>query len=434
MSKKDFYKFQKQDASRWWCELKGRGIFEWDCGVGKGFVAAKIAAGLINNNNFKVLVLTSATLINDWKRNVAEFGIRMKEFGMKRGDDRCVISTYGKIKNIVSKYDLIIADEAHKIKAPTSRRGAAFRKIAQKTPYLLIMTGTLSNNVDPMEFLNYLWSINTDEIKEVLPKNITQYKQLYCSSFSRPGMTFTNYYSTKEGAVIINSLMKKYTLKRKLTEEIDMPKHVEIVKHLDSSIKMDEFIKQLAETYEIDVENNTYKPHVNHALMLDSGIDFTDKTVKNNVKLEFIQDTIEKADQVVIWYRWTAYGMYLHEKIPGSILINKDVTVPQRNKIVDSFKAGEFKVLIASLGTLAEGYNLQNAHVQIMTNIYYDSILHYQSISRLYRNLQKEIVVTYYLIGGKMEDAAYKMVQKKTAYKDAANYLYGILMKRFKEV
>ena len=160
--------------------------------------------------------------------------------------------------------------------------------------------------------------------------------------------------------------------------------------------------------------------------------DFMTKEVVNDAKLNEIKDILDKSDQVVIWFYWKAYGKYLGEHIDSSMVIDGDVSPAKRQGIVNDFRSGKFKVLIASQGTLAEGFNLQNAHVQIFANVYYDSIKYYQSISRLYRNGQKNKVVTYVLIGkGSIENEAWNVLSQKMDMARANNYLQGVLTQRY---
>jgi len=429
------YKFQKEDIHFWKKNLNGRGIFAWECGTGKGYLGAMLLKKAEDSGK-KTLILTSRSLVEDWKDNARAFGISLNELGGKKQSDSIgIITTYDMAKKLNECFDLIIADECHKIKSSTSKRGRHFQKLAKKSKYVLMMTGTLSNNRDPDEFLNYLWSINTPDIIQSLPPNITRYREEYGKQVKNKHIKFPLWYSSKKGATIINSLMKKYVRVRKLTDEIDMPPYIEKIMRVESEYDVNSQLKALATEMDLNVAMNTKDFHINHALMIGSGIDFITKEIHNNIKLEEIKNIIEKSGQVVVWFYWKAYGKYLGEKIDSSIVIDGDVAPTKRQKIVKEFKEGKFKVLIASQGTLAEGFNIQNANVQIFANIYYDSIKYYQSISRLYRNGQKNRVVTYVLIGkGSLEEAAWKVLSQKMDMQRANSYMSGVLMKRFKEM
>jgi len=425
------YKFQKADVHYWAKELNYRGIFAWDCGLGKGYTGALIVQRAVEKQ-WHTLIITSRSLIPDWIENCAKLGIVVSEAKKITEETKAIITTYESAVKLSHQYDLIIADECHKVKSSTSKRGKHFQKLAKNAERLLMMTGTLSNKRDPEELLNYLWSLNTEDVQRLLPANITKYRARHSNRVDHPNINFPLYYSRTEGATIINNLIKKYVCRRKLDDELDLPPYIQTVMKLKSTFDADEIIKELSKELDLDVAMNTKNFHINHALMLGSGIDFTTGEVKNDVKLKAIEDIIEKSDQVVVWFTWKAYGEYLNKKIKDSQIVHGDISGTKRQQIVSDFRDRKFRVLLASQGTLAEGFNLQNACVQIFSNIYYDAIKFYQSYSRLYRNGQEKTTTSYVLVGkSSLEEAAWQVLNQKMSMAKANDYLQGVLRKRY---
>ena len=69
----------------------------------------------------------------------------------------------------------------------------------------------------------------------------------------------------------------------------------------------------------------------------------------------------------------------------------------ERNKILDEFKQGKFKVLVASPRSLGTGLTLVNATTSIYLDRTFSSIDYIQSIARIYRIGQKNVTTVYNL-------------------------------------
>jgi SNF2 family DNA or RNA helicase len=147
--------FQHDDV-KWWNEIGRRGIFAWSIGTGKTFIGAKIVKRY-RDENHRVLVVAPPSLVKAWETECKKIGVTIEKSWVNKNADIC-ICTYGRLKNIVHyRFDIVIADEAHRIKNHDTKQSAKFRAMAKVTPHLLMMTGTLTNQRDATELLNYLW-------------------------------------------------------------------------------------------------------------------------------------------------------------------------------------------------------------------------------------------------------------------------------------
>jgi len=169
-----------------------------------------------------------------------------------------------------------------------------------------------------------------------------------------------------------------------------------------------------------------------------NGIDIDTGEVVNNEKFKVISEKIEEIgeEQVIVWTYWRKFSDELHKYLSnkyGTIgLINGGTSESQRQKQINSFKSGELRILIASIGSIAEGQNLQNCHIAIIANQWYDYIKDTQSIGRIERVGQKnKMLVIRVVAHGTVEEDVLDVLTQKMSLHDAHNYLEGIMQKKF---
>src|SRR5699024_2688491 len=125
-----------------------------DMGLGKTIQAISVAAHLTaTEDNFRTLVVVPASVIVNWVRECRRF-TDLPIF-VAHGQDKkaavtawadtngILICTYAGARSLdIPAPCLIIADEAHMIKNPTSKRSQACARLITAADYVLLMTGT----------------------------------------------------------------------------------------------------------------------------------------------------------------------------------------------------------------------------------------------------------------------------------------------------
>jgi superfamily II DNA or RNA helicase len=436
------YKFQNQDLKEWYYTMNRRGILDWEVGTGKGFIGARVVRGYVKDNK-SVLILTSNALIPDWIENVEEHNIPIKNLMKKTKKELSkkadvYICSYDSLKNhTYLKPNLIIGDEVHKCRSYGSSRGKVFRKMAQEADDLLMMSGTLWQHSDAVELLNYLWCLNTPEVLYKIPQNITRFREEYCSMIT--GANNMRWYVTnKRGAELVEDVIKKHILTRETRKELEIPELIEQKISVESEYSFKEMTKKLSKEMDMAIDSSYEKPHITHALMLANGMDFETRELKKDDKIKTVMEllsNIPEDRQVILWYYWKDYKNFLADALDKAgisyDIASGGMTPEKKKDVTDRFREGGFRVLVASQGTLAEGFNLQNANYSIFVNIWYDYIKYAQAIGRIERNGQKNKMVNYMLVGkGSMEEEAYKVLKKKMTLDEAKDFLHGVMMKK----
>lgn len=429
------YQFQYDDI-KWWADNGRRGILAWDIGTGKTFVGAKIVKKYAEENK-RVLVVAPPSLIQSWVRECDAIG-QLLELAWKNENANIVVTTYDRLKHIVHhRFDLVIADEAHRIKNYDSKRSAKFRALAKATPHLLMMTGTLSNHRDATELLNYLWSLNTPYILDRIPTKITHFRDAYCYK-RQVSASYSKWIVRREGAELVNDTLNKYVRFRELRKEREIPELTEETRYLDSAIDLKQKVKAMAEALDLEesqIDVNYGHPHITHALMLANGIDFETGEMTNFSKIDEVEEILSQTDeQAIVWVYWRRFGEEMKNRLGDkSVLVNGGMTDKQKMEAIDGFKFGKYQYLVASIGSIAEGHNLQHCSLSIVANQWYDVIKDLQSRGRIERNGQQNKMVQIRLVCEKsLEEDVLFVLQKKMSLREAHDYLRSAVDRKIK--
>ena len=433
------YPFQSEAINNfWWKQNNGRALLGWEVGTGKTFTGIHIINIIREKFNVKkILIVCPVSLIPTWEYGLIENGVECSVFvnAKKSVETDIVITTYDRLKHIKDDYELLIADEAHRIKNASSKRSRIFRKIANRTRYLLMMTGTISNHRDPSELLNYFWSIGV----KGLPRNITQYRDEHCRYIKPPSAQFGWYVSLKSGQQLIDACVKKYVDFKKLREvRDDIPPFIESVRKVEAGFDYKKAIKKLAESMGEEVNMLADDTHIITALQIANGINPLTKKLEDKKKVNAVVETVEEfgGEKIIIWVWWREFGKSLLEVLKKKKykveLVLGGVTSKKRMEALANFK-GESQILIASLGSISEGLNLQYCHNQIVANQWYDVIKDIQSRGRIERTGQKEVMNSVRVVSiNSLEEQVLKVVEQKMSMHEANNYLIGTLQGRLK--
>ena len=154
--------YQKQTAQTVLRRMRGRAILADEVGLGKTIEASLVLAELrLRGLADRVLVLTPAGLVDQWREElerkfalptVIANGKGWAEQGTGPGADRPVVlasiasARRAPLKSLLTgqSWDLVIADEAHRLRNPRSASGKLARTLRAR--YLLLLTATPVEN------------------------------------------------------------------------------------------------------------------------------------------------------------------------------------------------------------------------------------------------------------------------------------------------
>ncbi len=299
----------------------------------------------------------------------------------------------------------LIFDEAHRLRGRNSLRTKAAYRLRKHVDRIWMLTGTplvanagdlfpLLKLCDPQEHSSY-WRFVGE----------------HCHLIQTP-------WATKIGKLknetAFYDLLRKYMLRRKLVDMLpDIPEVVEQTITVELSNKNRSKYQQAKKDYWLDG-----KP------LLSGGAVVTvlrQLTSEDGAKIDAVDGLIADLpnEKIVIfaWYRSTVHRIVqtLQENYKGVYSITGATIWPDRQAKIDLFKQGGQKFLVATLGALREGVNLQCARIVIFVEEDWLAATNEQATARLLRRGQERTVLKYCIHARKTVDESVHRIQQRRA-------------------
>ena len=172
-----------------------------EMGLGKTVQAIAAMTALCEEGATHFLVVCPASVVVNWSREIKKFSdiettvIRGGDFGAVRRWVSCggaAVTTYDSISRFGLPegftYSMLIADEAHYVKNPETKRSQFLKVLSRRTDRILFMTGTpLENRVDEMcaivRFLDEDIAAEINELKYI--SSAPQFRQALAPVYLR---------------------------------------------------------------------------------------------------------------------------------------------------------------------------------------------------------------------------------------------------------
>jgi SNF2 family DNA or RNA helicase len=389
-----------------WMSLITSGILGVDMGLGKTVSMIKTICDKQYN---RVVIVVPPFLLNQWRQEFLKFtDIRADEIvvyhGPKRSKlqeslihSRIVLTTYGVVQSDINdpetllfeyhtddKFDCLVFDEAHLLRNEKTILYERCSRLASRIPAKWLLSGTIIHN-SIKDFVSLATLIDTDDWETVKtdPELFKDWKN-------------RNYYH----------LMKADC-------EVPLPqKHIyERFLEFDGS-HMDEYLQILTEVKEVYKSYQAAPTSVNYHCMLAKILRLrqccnhpnaslsvedlmNDKNVYNDpgcAKFEEIADLCDQTqmdDKVVIFSQWAGtiklIGKYLAAKRVSCIRYGGDLSLNDKNAVIDQFNNSSVKVLLITTKAGGVGLNLTKANHVILVDSWWNYAVEEQAIDRVYR-------------------------------------------------
>ncbi len=330
------------------------------------------------------------------------------------------IGTYlEEIKHIVENRTLLVFDEVHKAKAIDGIRAVAALEIARFSTYTIAMTGTPIPN-SYLDLYNLLHILYNDEYRE--------YFDLDISFLRDPSPTDIEYINEKIQPFFCRTTKQQLNVPepnadkiRKITVSESEQKLFNILNKKYRNNKLALFIRILQmETNPKLLLNNLDISEFSNILDIDCDIDEIDyvdyssevaneikqieTTSKKDVCINLIKDLVRENKTVIIWCVFVDTIKDLKKRLDNlgikAECIWGEVLLEDRTKIIESFRNGEFSVLITNPHTLAESVSLHSVcHDAIYYEYTYNLVHLLQSKDRIHRlGLKDDQYTQYYYL------------------------------------
>lgn len=434
MDKRGWRVFPHQEAGIKFLLSKNNRILGDDMGLGKSMMSV---ISSIESKSEKILIVCPANAKINWFREINAYIPEEDITILKTGhwdpkkyniinydilknfetivDGRKVYKE-GEIKSFLSDegFNLIILDEAHLIKNPSSQRSKVISQISKKIKRRWLLTGTpLANR--PMDFFNLLKICESP-----VTTSWKQYAFRYCDGkkFKKKlnNGTYKDIWLT-DGASNLEELherTKNLILRRKKDDHLDLPPkivapyYIEIEDMGEYNSVFDEYL-EWAKSEGKRLGNGR---HMVELIVLRKYLALE----KTKQSILLAEQAIENGKKVIIFTNFThSFDALMNHFGKLAVGHNGKMNGTQKQNSVDQFQSNDkVMVFVGNLISAGTAITLTEAEVVIMNDLDFVPSNHAQAEDRAYRISQTKMVNVYYpIVIGTIDEMMFKILEKK---------------------
>lgn len=389
----------------------------WEPGTGKTktIVDWACAMHMVGRCN-RVLIIAPLSVVGVWEDEFATHAPLLYRMFIMDKDTKRIPRPRGKLQICVVNYDLswrrkeiiynfnpemVVADESHKCKRPSTRR-SRFLRTLNKQPYRAILTGTPT----PKSFLD-LYGQWTFLNEKTFGTQIKEFKSKYILMGGYMGTSVAGYYNVDE---LKRKVRSDATILRK-DQCLDLPpqRFQRIPVELEESAW--QMYTRMEEEFLIELENGEIVDAKNAAVKLMRLQQITGGFVKteggtihqvSEAKLlntqDHVENLLEDSEKVVIFARFRPELAELERRMKKLgvpvYVVKGGVKRVERDAAWRTFqKLREPQIFLGQIASGGLGIQLQSAHECVHYSVSYVLDEYIQSSDRLHRQGQTEAVM-----------------------------------------
>lgn len=326
-----------------------------------------------------------------------------------------------------AKFDLVIIDEAHKVKDKNSNRGEIMSEVCTKygVERVWLLTGTPVAN-RPMDFYNLL-----KLIKSPLVNNWQHYAKRYCDG-KQITTTLKNGKKKKiwitNGASNLDELNRRARnvfLRRLKSEVLDMPEKIvtNVYHEMNNSSRReyeslwDEYLVERAKLK----KRGTIERDLVELGLLRKFIAM--EAIPNTIEL--VKNAIEEGEKVVIFTTFKDEQQELEEAFGRECVVhNGDMNINDKQHSVDAFQNNpKIKVFIGNINSAGVGITLTSGTVIVFNSFSWVPGDNAQAEDRIWRLGQRNTCRIYYQLF--LDTVSIRMLNTVNSKTDIINIIVG---------
>lgn len=298
------------------------------------------------------------------------------------------------------EWDLVVADEVHRIKNPKAKMTRALKKIPAKAK--LGLSGSIIQNHAEELFSPLQWL----------------YPERYKSKWRDWNDRYLDYVEGGYAKVFVGILPDKLDdmrrelgvimVYRRKEDELDLPERIDEDYPVELTPAQRKAYDQLVGTCVAELDSSEFVvaddglPMLIKLRQVATGLDLVSDELKDSSKLDVATEMIldNEDEQFVVFSWFKAACTALQERLPDdeSLVITGDIRQDKRDPIIEEFKSGNARVLICTISTMGESQNFQNANNAIFLDRSWNPSDNTQAEDRIYRMGQERKVTITHLI------------------------------------
>lgn len=416
------YRYQREGVL--FAARAGRCLIADEMGLGKTIQA--IAAAQLFKKEFdvaKVLVVCPTSLKYQWKSEIERFTDssvhvvegtihrRLKQY--RETEAFFTIAGYHTVANDLkylneTGYDLVILDEAQRIKNWQTKTSAAIKKL--RSTYAIVLTGTpLENKLEElysiMQFIDqfrlpplYLF-LNRYQIKDLETGKVVGFKNLREIGENLSDVLLRR--RKKEVLTELPNRMDKTLLVPMTLDQMDMHKgYADEVARLVAKWRKQKFLNEK--------DRKSLMLSLSMMRMVCDSTYILDQTSRHDTKVDELMCILEEffanqdGEKVVIFSQWQRMlqlvEMEMQDRGIGYRFLHGSVPSIERGNLLKDFKEDPDCLVFLSTDAGGVGLNLQNASLVINLDVPWNPAVLEQRIARVWRMGQKNAVQVVHLV------------------------------------
>lgn len=321
------------------------------------------------------------------------------------------------IKNGPNKFDMIILDEGHVCKSPTSIQGKNLLKLSAK--YMILATGTILMNSPLDAYVPLKW-IGADR------STYTNFKFYYCNFTGQ----FNNILLGYRNMDILKDQLEDVSLRR-TKDLLDLPEKTIITEYVDMNDKQHSFYDNIKEgiIQQVDKVKMSTASLLAMVTRLRQATACPSILTTENIpssKIERASDLakqiIENGDKVVIFSTFKDSLYELEKEFNGVdyVVCHGDVSDSDINILKNRFQEDDnCKIMLATWQKMGTGITLTAASYAIFLDTPWTNAVFLQAQDRIHRIGSKKPVFIYNLVcKDTIDERVLELVESKGAISD----------------
>jgi SNF2 family DNA or RNA helicase len=321
----------------------------------------------------------------------------------------------------------VIADEAHRAKESSAKQTRALWQVARQAKYCFLATGTpVANSPDD------LWSLMHTIAPDEWPAK-SRFIERYCLASYNPfgGLDVVGLHpATKDEFFRI--LDPRFIRRTKVQVIKDLPEKIYVTRSVEMSDKQAKAYEQMEKGMVAEIEGGMTMSFNGltvltrllqfasaYATLTDDGerVVLMDPSSKIDALLEIIEET--DGESMVVFAVSKQLVKLTSDRLTKKGIahgvVHGDITGEARQDEIDGFQAGEFPILLATVGSIAEGVTLTRAQTCVFMQRSFSLIQNRQAEDRVYARVNDihGAMVIDLVSHGTVEERTFELLREK---------------------
>ena len=316
------------------------------------------------------------------------------------------------------KIQMLVCDEAHKVKNPSSQQGKAFLKL--KAPTMIAMTGTPLMNYPLDLYMIFKWLGYEKHA-------FGAFKKHYCNFGGYGGYEIIGYKNLDE----LREQLEEIMLRRLKDDVLDLPEKIYVNDYVEMSLKQSVIYKE-ATSYvmsNIDKIKMSSNP-LSELIRMRQATGYTgilSSTVKESAKIdrleELVEDNVQNNKKVIVFSNWTQMTSPIYERLSNKykgLIITGDTKDSLRQEYVNQFQTDKScNFIVGTIGAMGTGLTLNEASTVIFVDEPWTMAAKQQAIDRAHRiGTNHNVTVITLMCKNTIDERIHDLVEKKGAMAD----------------